>query len=157
MIKKLIRYLSRMFLPYLFTPDGFRLTRRPYTVPEELETLDTNQKRTATICNLFSNHKQSIPQIRKVLDMKQSAVVSALIQGGLIEERRDHSRPVAIDKRGQVKYHAECFRQDGTVDASRGLCGEVAAETVSDFVFGSRLRMDQRCVKCWAKYVVTKI
>jgi hypothetical protein len=157
MLKRLIRYLSRMFLPYLFTPEGFRLTGRTFVVPEALETLDASQKRAVTICNLFSNEKQSITQIAKVLDMRALTVVSALIKGGLIEERRAHSRPVAIDKRGQVKYHAEFFRPDGTIDPSKGLCGEVAVDTVSDFDFGSVLKMEQRCKKCWARYAATKL
>ena len=156
MLKRLIRNLSRMFLPYLYTPEGFRLTGRPFVVPEDLETLDASQKRAVTICNLFSNEKQSITQIAKVLDMRTLTVVSALIQGGLIEERRDHSQPVAIDKRGQAIYHAEFFRPDGTIDPSKGLCGEAAVETVSDFDFDSVLRMDQRCKKCWARYVVKR-
>jgi hypothetical protein len=36
MFKRLIRYLSRMFLAYLYTPEGFRLTGRLFVVPEEL-------------------------------------------------------------------------------------------------------------------------
>jgi hypothetical protein len=157
MLKKVIRYLSRLFLPYLYTPEGFRLTGRPFVVPEELETLDASEKRAVAICNLFSNQNQSITQIAKVLDIRPFTVISVLIQAGLIEERRDHSRPVAIDKRGQVTYHAEFFQQDGTIEPSKGLCGAAAVETVSDFVFGSVLKMEQRCKKCWVKYVTTKI
>ena len=37
MLKKVLRYLSRIFLPYLYTPEGFRLTERPFVVPENLE------------------------------------------------------------------------------------------------------------------------
>jgi hypothetical protein len=85
MLKKVLRYLSRIFLPYLYTPEGFRLTGRSFVVPENLETLDASQKRAVTICNLFANQKQSITQIAKVLDIQSSTVVSALIQCGLIE------------------------------------------------------------------------
>jgi hypothetical protein len=35
----------------------------------DLEILDASQKRAVTICNLFSNEKQSITQIANVLDM----------------------------------------------------------------------------------------
>jgi hypothetical protein len=69
MFKRVIRYLSRMFLPDLFTPEGCRLTGRTFVVPEDLEILDASQKRAVTICNLFSNEKQSITQIANVLDM----------------------------------------------------------------------------------------
>jgi hypothetical protein len=157
MLKKVLCYLSRIFLPYLYTPEGFRLTERPFVVPENLETLDASQKRAVTICNLFANQKQSITEIAKVLDIKPFMVVSALIQRGLIEERRNHLQPVVIDKRGQTKYHAEFFRLDGTINPLKGLCGEAGVETVSDFDFRSVLRMDQRCKKCWARYVATKI
>jgi hypothetical protein len=62
MLKKVLRYLSRIFLPYLYTPEGFRLTERPFVVPENLETLDASQKRAVAICNLFANQKQSITE-----------------------------------------------------------------------------------------------
>jgi hypothetical protein len=107
-VQKAASLTFKNVVPYLYTAEGFRLTGRPFVVPEELETLDASQKRMITICNVFANHKQSIAEIAKVLDIRPFTVVSALIEGGLIEERRHYSQPVTIDKRGQTRYHAEC-------------------------------------------------
>ena len=53
MLNRLRSYLSRMFVPYLYTPEGFRLTKRQYVVPPDTVNLPACQKRTTTVCNLF--------------------------------------------------------------------------------------------------------
>ena len=50
--------------------------------------LDAATKRQLTICNLFANQNLSIGEIVKVLDSSSHQVVPALIEQGLIKERR---------------------------------------------------------------------
>jgi hypothetical protein len=77
-----------MFEPYLYTPEGFRLTKQKYVAPEHTENLPANQRRAITICNLFSNQHKGIDEIAKLLDTNRGAVISVLIQEGLVVDRR---------------------------------------------------------------------
>ena len=84
-------YLSRIFVPELYTPEGFRLTKQNYVGPEDTVNLPTNEKRTVTVCNLFSQQK-AIDEIAELLDTNRRTVISALIREGLILDRRVRRR-----------------------------------------------------------------
>ena len=63
MFRRLRTYLSRMFLPHLYSTEGFRLTNRKYVTPSDTIDLPAKEKRAITICNLFANEHQSIDEI----------------------------------------------------------------------------------------------
>ena len=81
-----------MFLPDLYTPEGFRLTRRRYAGAQDTINLAPDKKRTITICNLFSNQNKRIDEIARLLDADRRTVILALIQEGLILDRRQSQR-----------------------------------------------------------------
>ncbi|MFN8006311.1 MAG: hypothetical protein U0V70_04675 [Terriglobia bacterium] len=72
--------------------EGFHLLRENYVPPSNSMFLDPMTKRKVTICNLFMNYSQSIPDIARILDEDYPSVVTTLIERGLIEERRETSR-----------------------------------------------------------------
>jgi hypothetical protein len=90
-LNRLRTYFSRMFEPYLYTPEGFRVTKRRYVVKEDTVNFPVAEKRAITICNLFSNQHMSIDEIAKLLGTDRRTVIFALIQEGLIGDRR-HSQ-----------------------------------------------------------------
>jgi hypothetical protein len=59
-------------------------------LPADLVQLDAATKRRMTICNLFANQNLSIREIVKLLDSGLHQVAPALIDQGLIKERRRH-------------------------------------------------------------------
>ena len=71
-----------------YTVDGFEKTNKKFELPGNLVELDPATKRQMTICNLFANQGLSIFEIVKVLDSSLHQVVPALIENGLIKERR---------------------------------------------------------------------
>jgi hypothetical protein len=75
--------------------DGFQLTHKVFVPPDNTSLLDPMAKRKVTICNLFANHRLSISDIVRVLDESYEKVVAALIEQGLIQERRQSPRPSA--------------------------------------------------------------
>jgi hypothetical protein len=81
-----------MFLPHLYTPEGFRLTNRKYVAPSDTIDLPATEKRAITICHLFANEHKSIDEIAKLLDTDRGSVISDLIQDLLILDRRSAPR-----------------------------------------------------------------
>lgn len=75
-----------------YTVDGFERTSKKFELPASLAELDPISKRKMTICNLFANQNLSISAIVKVLDSSLHQVVPALIDNGLIKERRRNRR-----------------------------------------------------------------
>jgi hypothetical protein len=71
-----------------YTVDGFEKTNKKFELPGNLVELDSSSKRRMTICNLFANQQLSIFEIVKLLDSSLHQVVPALIENGLIKERR---------------------------------------------------------------------
>jgi len=92
MLNRLRTYLSRMFIPDLYTPEGFRLTKRQYAGPQDTINLPPGQKRTITVCNLFSNQHKRIDEIARLLDTDRRTVILALIQEGLVLDRRQSQK-----------------------------------------------------------------
>ena len=149
MFRQLRTYLSKVFAPYLYTAEGFRITKQKYVVPEETIGLPAVEKRAITICNLFANEHKSIAEIAALLDTSCSSVISALIQEGLILDRRGLNRYPKIEKRQAVKYHLPLVLTTGQTDEFRALCGgQFGAETVSGFVFNEVLKKEERCEEC---------
>ena len=91
-LHRLRNYFSQMFEPYLYTADGFRLGKRQYAGPQDTISLPPGQKRTITICNLFSSEHKKIDEIARLLDTDRRAVILALIQEGLVVDRWGSSR-----------------------------------------------------------------
>jgi len=71
-----------------YTLEGFKKTEKRFELPENVVRFEARLKREITICNLFSNHGQSIPSIARVLDTNYGQVVTTLIDHGFIRERR---------------------------------------------------------------------
>ena len=75
------------------TRDGFRLTRDRFNLPKDSSHLDPKTKRVITICNLFVNHKLSLADIVRLLDEDRGRVVLALLELGIVHDRRSKPRP----------------------------------------------------------------
>lgn len=148
MLNRLRTYLSRMFVPYLYTPEGFRLTKQKYLGPEHTVNLTGSEKRTVTVCNLFSRQQKGIDEIAELLDTNRRTVISGLIHEGLILDRRGSKGHPKLERRQTVKYHLPRVLSTGQSDELRGLCGQFGAETVSEFVFKEVLKGEQRCEEC---------
>ena len=71
-----------------YTVEGFEKTNKKFELPADLVNLDAATKRRMTICNLFANQNLSIREIEKLLDSSLHQVVPALIDQGLVKERR---------------------------------------------------------------------
>jgi len=145
-------YLSRIFAPYLYTPEAFRLTKRQYVVPQDTINLPATQKRVVTICNLFVNQNKSIDEIIGLLDTSRRSVISALIHEGLILDRRGSHRSQKVEKRQPPKYHLPWVLPTGQTDQLRSLYGQFGSETVSEFVFNQMLSREERCEECRKRF-----
>ena len=146
---RLLTYLSRMFLPDLYTPEGFRIAgSKQYSGPEDTIELPLNEKRTVAICNLFSNQKKPIDAIARLLDLNRRSVISVLIHEGLILDRRQSSQNSKDERRQPPKYHLPLTLASGQIHELRTTCGQSNADTVSEFLFHSVLRYEERCTEC---------
>jgi hypothetical protein len=147
-------YLARVLDFREHTPEGFPLTGRPFVVPEDALTLDPRAKRTVAICNLFANERKSIREIAKLLDTATPQVILALIDQGIIADRRRYSsKRVKVERRSVPKCHLPLVWSTGNPDhLFRSLCGTTGQEIVSDFVFSEVLKTDERCTECWSLY-----
>ena len=105
MLSRLRTYLSRMFLPDLYTPEGFRITEEKYIGPEHTVNLPGSEKRIVTVCNLFSREQKGIDEIAELLDTNRRTVISGLIHEGLILDRRGSMGSAKLERRQTVKYH----------------------------------------------------
>ena len=124
---------------------------RGFVMPDDPLILDPAAKRVVTICNLFANQNQSVADIARLLDTKTSLVVSALMKGGVIADRRRSHKAVKRDRRAP-KYHLPLIPETGRSISSKALCGVVCDETVSEFVFLQVIRDDERCYECSIQY-----
>ncbi|MEW5975978.1 MAG: hypothetical protein AB1898_09265 [Acidobacteriota bacterium] len=81
--------------------DGFQLSDDKFEMPKDVSALDPKTQRALTICNLFLNHKLTIADIIRVLDEEYGSVVLALLEQGVVRERR-HRRlepPEGVERR----------------------------------------------------------
>ena len=98
-LNRLRAYFSQMFEPYLYTAEGFRLAKRQYAGPQDTINLPPSQKRTVTVCNLFSNEHKTIDEIARLLDTDRRTVILALIQEALVLDRRGSNRKPKSERR----------------------------------------------------------
>ncbi len=82
-----------------YTLEGFEKTQKQFDLPENFSQLDTLTKRKLTICNLFANQRLYMPDIARVLDTGTGQVIGALIESGLIKERRRNAKRTRKEKR----------------------------------------------------------
>ena len=85
------------------TRDGFRLLADRFTWPQDTSVLDSETKHDVTICNLFLNEKLHLSDIVRLLDEDRGRVVLALLEQGIIKERRTNPRPTRSTQERQ-KY-----------------------------------------------------
>jgi hypothetical protein len=102
-----------------YTIEGFEKTNKKFELPAKITELDSATKRQLTICNLFANQNLSIFEIVKVLDSSLHQVIPALIENGLIKERRrNRNRPGAdstkADRNATLSILPEDTRAKGT-------------------------------------------
>ena len=145
-------FLWRIFNPHRQLPENPPLRRQGFAMPDDPRTLHPAAKRVVTICNLFANQHKSVTDIAGLLDTKTSLVISALIEGGVVPDRRYSNKPVKQDRRSAPKYHLPLTRETGISDYVRALCGVVCDETVSEFIFLEVIRSDERCDECLARH-----
>ena len=90
-----------MAQPAPFFRDDFQLKEKNFALPEHSIELDPRRKRALTICNLLINHNLSISNIQRVLDEDAGKIVQALIEGGILYDRRQITGrpPVGIERR----------------------------------------------------------
>jgi hypothetical protein len=148
MLSRLRTYLSRMFLPDLYTPEGFRITEEKYIGPEHTVNLPGSEKRIVTVCNLFSREQKGIDEIAELLDTNRRTVISGLIHEGLILDRRGSKGNPKLERRQPVKYHLPRVLSTEYSEELHALCGQFGAETVSEFVFKEVLKRGERCQEC---------
>ena len=123
MLDRLRNYLSRVFVPDLFTSEGFRIAKKTYMGPEDTVNLPANEKRIVTVCNLFSREQKGIDEIAQLLDTNRRTVISGLIHEGLILDRRGSKGNPKLERRQTVKYHLPRVLSAGQSDELRALCG----------------------------------
>ena len=148
MLSRLRTYFSRMFLPDLYTPEGFRITEEKYIGPEHTVNLPGSEKRIITVCNLFSREQKGIDEIAELLDTNRRTVISGLIHEGLILDRRGSKGNPKLERRQTVKYHLPRVLATGYSEELHALCGQFGAETVSEFVFKEVLKQEECCQEC---------
>ncbi|MCI0421571.1 MAG: hypothetical protein L0312_20490 [Acidobacteria bacterium] len=92
LLNRIWTHLVITFYGDAYTGEGFERTQNKFTLPDNMTELDPQTKRRMTICNLFANQNLSIREIARVLDSSLHQVVPALIESGLIKERRRRKR-----------------------------------------------------------------
>ena len=90
-----------MGLPSSFFRDDFQLKENHFALPENSINLEPRKKRALTICNMFINHNMSIASIQRVLDEEHGRIVQALIENGILFDRRQIAGrpPVGVERR----------------------------------------------------------
>lgn len=88
--KMLRRFWTHLLIMFCdrYTIEGFEKTDKKFELPADHSQSDSATKRQLTICNLFANQNLSIREIVKLLDSSLHQVVPALVENGLIKERR---------------------------------------------------------------------
>ena len=74
------------------TRDGFQVISDHLTVPKD-SALDQKTKQALAICHLFLNRNMAIADIVWLLGEENRTVVLALLEQGIIQERRRQPRP----------------------------------------------------------------
>jgi hypothetical protein len=81
----------------------FELKRTRYDMPPpedyDLYHLEPLAKRKVTVCNLFVNHRKSIPEIVELLEVTKKFVIDTLLENNLIKDRRRRTVQIQEDRR----------------------------------------------------------
>src|SRR5262249_27592833 len=87
---------------------GFPVIGEKFLLPPDTTGLDPKTKREVTICNLFINHKLSVPEIIRVLDEDYGHIVNVLLNSRVVKDRRQGSgvSPNGIERRGSQRLLA---------------------------------------------------
>ena len=87
--------------------DGFHVREGNFILPADASNLDPQSKRAVTICNLFVNHQYGISDIVRLLDEDHTDVINALLNKGIIRERRvrERTRPEGSERRKTLFSH----------------------------------------------------
>ena len=81
--------------------DGFPVCGEKFLLPRDTTGLDPKTKREVTICNLFINHKLTVPEIVRVLDEDYGHIINVLLSGRVVRDRRQKNQapPQGIERR----------------------------------------------------------
>ncbi len=80
--------------------EGFKLRAIKLIPPGERSALDPKIQRSLMICDLFLNEKLTISEIVGVLDDEDyRSVISALLDQGVIRDRRQQQKPCSTERR----------------------------------------------------------
>ena len=134
-----------------YTPEGFKMTNRPYELPKNASALDLPLKRTVTICNLFANEHHTINHIARILDLEANQVISCLIETGLIVDRRQKTKRITRERRvSPDRYHISTTLVTGMkVHELLTLCGAKSDNFVSSqFVLHTLVNDSELCEEC---------
>src|SRR5262245_18347917 len=86
-----------------FFRDGFQLREYNFTLSQSRIGLDPTAQRSLPlyICDVFVRHKLSISNIERVLDEDYRTIVQALIENGILYDRRQMAGqpPVGFERR----------------------------------------------------------
>jgi hypothetical protein len=74
--------------------DPLKRTGKAFVLPDNFNSLDTQRKTRASICNLFGNLQQPIDQLARLYDLPRDRVVSILLEEGLLEDKRQNGSDV---------------------------------------------------------------
>jgi hypothetical protein len=74
--------------------DPLQRTGKAFVLPDNFNSLDTQSKTRASICNLFGNLQQPIDQLARLYDMPRDRVVSILLEERLLEDKRQNRSDV---------------------------------------------------------------
>ena len=70
--------------------DPFQRTGKAFVLPDDFNSLDTQSKTRASICNLFGNFQQPIDQLARLYNMSLDQIVSILLAEGLLDDKRQN-------------------------------------------------------------------
>ena len=134
-----------------YTPEGFKKTGRKIDLPEYAHLLEPDARRKLAICNLFANHNQSIKDISRVLDESFENIVTALIEGNLILDRRRKTKKTRVERRAGDRYHISLVEGASGKAMAVGLCGVESVNAVGPLV-PSLLKEAEVCQECLKIY-----
>ena len=82
---------------------GFPVRGERFLLPPDTTSLDPKTKREVTICNLFINHKLSVPDIIRVLDEDYRHIVDVLLDRRVVDDRRQRhdGPPDGVERRSR--------------------------------------------------------
>ena len=97
--------------------DPLRNTEKGFEMPESFQELNPSAKKTVTICNLFTNHGQSVEQIAEYYHVPKSQVVATLIEEGFLKDQRKN-QPQALTNGRRQTDRTEDFAETYPIQTS---------------------------------------